>query len=757
MSASVGESIFHLRGKLGPFLLVLCCAKAQAQVSLGDIEVEGLRLPKPMVDLPNAYVLDQETIAQERAQGRDLSQILERAVPGMGPSSGTATSFTQTVRGRTPLLLIDGIPQSSNRAIHRDFLSVDPDQIERIEVMPQATALYGAGAAGGIINIITKKAAKEGFHAKTRLGYSAFPKHWAANSGQYDVNQSFYGKKNRLFYQLDLGFTRNMRLLDADGEVVPPDPAQTSLNDSTIGDIQGKIGYDLSDSKRLTLNAQRYSAKQDSDYAPYYGGVGVPAIARRQMLPNPAVKGLKLDDEPYTERWFVHLDYTDAALWGMAMESQLFWRQEEFRFFPFPNRLPTIAGEAIGSPQDLTLDVASQSTNRTDVYGFRSTLKKAFDVLGRSASISGGVDVQRDENEAQSSLYDFETFSATGGLRYEPTGYRFPYSPPVDTTTEALFFQLNTELVKDLSFNAGLRYENTDISVKSYVPFAENVFYAYGYQPNPAVLSGGDLGYDAFLPNAGLDWTFLPRQHLFFNYAQGFEQPDVSRLLRNALPQGSLALANGGGLPTEVSESQLGAIKTNAFELGWKGGVGMLDTLISVFYNQSNKTVLFDGTIARLTDQKKRFYGVDASADVYIDAHWTLRLGGGWIHGETEMDGRWVALDAWEAPPPKIFTSLVWDTARRYRFSLDVLHIFDDRDAWRDGNSYGVPIEGYTTVDLLASARLSEKGTFNIGVANLFNESYDSVYSQQAVAYYGSFSAFPGLGRQLTMSVNYQW
>jgi len=130
---------------------------------------------------------------------------------------------------------------------------------------------------------------------------------------------------------------------------------------------------------------------------------------------------------------------------------------------------------------------------------------------------------------------------------------------------------------------------------------------------------------------------------------------------------------------------------------------------------------------------------VDASADLYLDEHWTLRLGGGWIHGETEMDGRWVALDAWETPPPKIFTSLIWDAARRYRFSVDVLHIFDDRDAYRDGNPYGVPIDGYTTVDLLASARLSEKGTFNVGVANLFNESYDSVYSQQAVAYYGSF------------------
>jgi len=583
MSASGNKGSAPMHVVLAALGMMVCCAKAKAQVSLGEIEVEGLRLPKPMVDLPNAYVLDQETIAQERAQGRDLSQILERAVPGMGPSSGTATSFTQTIRGRTPLLLIDGIPQSSNRAIHRDFLSVDPDQIERIEVMPQATALYGAGASGGIINIITKKAAKEGFYAKTRLGYAAFPKHWAANSGQYDVNQSFYGKKNRLFYQLDLGFVRNMRLLDADGRVVPPDPAQTSLNDTGIGDIQGKVGYDLSDHQNLTLHVQRYSAKQDSDYAPYYGGVGVPAIAERQIFANPAVKGLKLDDQPYTERWFVHLDYTDAALWGMAMESQLFWRQEEFRFFPFPNRLPTIAGEAIGRPQDLTLDVASQSTNKTDVYGLRSTLKKEFNVFEHAVALSGGLDVQRDENESRSSLYDFNVFNATGGLHYEPTGYRFPYSPPVNTTTEALFFQLNAELMKDLSFSAGVRYENTDITVKSYVPFAENVFYAYGYQPNPAVLNGGDLGYDAFLPNAGLDWTFLPRQHLFFNYAQGFEQPDVSRLLRNALPLGSLALANGNGLPTEVSESQLGAIKTNAFELGWKGGVGILDTLISVF------------------------------------------------------------------------------------------------------------------------------------------------------------------------------
>ncbi|WP_316845489.1 SusC/RagA family TonB-linked outer membrane protein [Pedobacter psychrodurus] len=58
-----------------------------------------------------------------------------------------------SLRGRTPLVVIDGVPRS--------YLSIDPEQIESISVIKDAlgTALYGMKAADGMLLITTKRGA----------------------------------------------------------------------------------------------------------------------------------------------------------------------------------------------------------------------------------------------------------------------------------------------------------------------------------------------------------------------------------------------------------------------------------------------------------------------------------------------------------------------------------------------------------------------------------------------------------------------
>jgi iron complex outermembrane receptor protein len=59
------------------------------------------------------------------------------------------------------LVLIDGIPQSTPlRNGGRDLRTIDASAIDHIEVINGATAMYGNGAAGGVINYITKKPKK---------------------------------------------------------------------------------------------------------------------------------------------------------------------------------------------------------------------------------------------------------------------------------------------------------------------------------------------------------------------------------------------------------------------------------------------------------------------------------------------------------------------------------------------------------------------------------------------------------------------
>lgn len=116
---------------------------------------------------------------RKRPPARDVSEII-RTMPGVN-LTGNSTSGQRgnnrqiDIRGMGPentLILIDGKPVTSRNSIRLgwrgerdtrgDTSWVPPEMIERIEVIRgPAAARYGNGAAGGVVNIITKKSSNE--------------------------------------------------------------------------------------------------------------------------------------------------------------------------------------------------------------------------------------------------------------------------------------------------------------------------------------------------------------------------------------------------------------------------------------------------------------------------------------------------------------------------------------------------------------------------------------------------------------------
>ena len=111
-------------------------------------------------------------------QPRELLDVL-RDVPGLhvGRAGGPGGVGSLYIRGGDPnfaLVLIDGIKVNdpgNSRGGSFDFASVDPGDIERIEVLRGAAATaYGAEALGGVVNIVTRMRAAEGKRAEAELG-----------------------------------------------------------------------------------------------------------------------------------------------------------------------------------------------------------------------------------------------------------------------------------------------------------------------------------------------------------------------------------------------------------------------------------------------------------------------------------------------------------------------------------------------------------------------------------------------------------
>lgn len=143
---------------------------------------------------PGVSIIDSEAIKKHPVQ-RDVSEII-RTMPGVN-LTGNSTSGQRgnnrqiDIRGMGPentLILIDGMPVSSKNSVRYgwrgerdsrgDTSWVPPEMIERIEVIRgPAAAMYGNGAMGGVVNIVTKPAEKD-WHGSLNTYYNV-PEHKA--------------------------------------------------------------------------------------------------------------------------------------------------------------------------------------------------------------------------------------------------------------------------------------------------------------------------------------------------------------------------------------------------------------------------------------------------------------------------------------------------------------------------------------------------------------------------------------------------
>ena len=129
---------------------------------LEEMVTTGTGVPTEVKALPTPItVLNESDIAAQ--QPRNINQLLRQAVPtsvGWDDAANPYNTFV-SVRGATTLdpggaqvkVFLDGIEVAD-----RARAPVDPNSIERIEVIrgPQAAAIYGSDAIGGVVQIFTK-------------------------------------------------------------------------------------------------------------------------------------------------------------------------------------------------------------------------------------------------------------------------------------------------------------------------------------------------------------------------------------------------------------------------------------------------------------------------------------------------------------------------------------------------------------------------------------------------------------------------
>lgn len=726
---------------------VVCSAQAESSATPAQQDeaehmvITASRRSEHIADIPGTVqVIGREQLLEQSQPGQGLGDVLAMLVPSLGASTETRTSASQTMRGRNVLVLIDGVPQNDNRDVSRHYDNIQLSHVERIEVISGASAVYGSGGTGGIINIITRCNRGEKMAFDVRSGGS-FNTEQTSDSGNFGFAHGATGQNGPFDFYFGIGYERRQNAFDADGEQIAPEPAQTSLADTETTDLLVKFGYQLAAQQRLEISVENYSNEQATDYGPNYGGPGVPVLLRRADAPVAAIPGLELSDQPYTERDALSAHYRHDDLFGQRLHLLAYSRSREFRFFPFPQQL--IPGNAASV-------VVNQSTSYADVAG----LKLAFDSAPSERwDLVYGVDYDLDDGRQRARGYDAMAFLSSGGLNYVPVGGEYDYGPDVETRKLGYFLQSQWQLTEAFAWRAGVRHEQVETDISASIPVLETFAHGIGVIPRVTPLPGAALDYRENLYNLGAVFALDAGQEVFLNYSEGFELPDTARLLRNAIAPDSLTLlipgVRGG---TVVAESELDAVKVDSIEVGWRWRGDALRTNITAFRNASSKTPVFNADYSvDILDQEKRITGVEAALDWYPGQDWSVGGSLAYTRGETRDDssGDWRALSAFEVSPPKAMIYLGYQREGTWKTRVQALHI-GDYDAANDDNPREAAIEGYTTYDWLTDIELPA-GTLSVNVRNLLNEQYQTVYSQWAENIYGGFVGIPANGRTIAL------
>jgi iron complex outermembrane receptor protein len=681
------------------------------------VTVSVTRRSESLAAIPAAItVVTGDAVREQMQLTSSLLDALGSLVPGLAPGSQSQSVFGQNLRGRRALVLIDGIPQATTRNVSRDLNTIDPAAIERVEVIRGATALYGDGATGGVINIITRTPADGALQLTTDVGFNMSLTH-ASDSPGGNVRQTVSGRRGGVEFLVGASVDHVGSFFDADGDRIPPDPhRQGGPADTNAQSVFGKLGVSPTPEQQLQLSLNHFRSRQSTSYTNDPSVSALPPGTQKART----IRGLSIDDPEGTDNTTIDVGYVHKNLGGQRLQAQVYARDYLTVFFPSDGRAFAAQGNVI-----------SQSRLDSQKFGGRFNLE----IPSRSRALPtllAGADLSDESTEQPVSVMDAAAYDASGGLVFRKTGDR-KWVPRIDLRSAGVFLQANWPLSSQWEVRAGVRHERASASVDDFTTLAGN----------RAI--GGTARYEDTHYNAAVVYHPTSAMQLFGNFAQGFSLPDIGLVLRGA--------PNGASVATLPLEAQ----KVDMYEVGWRGQWKFIEPSAAIFYNTSELGTSSAGFNQPVVRAPERVHGFEATVDAKPARNFSAGTTVSWLEGkhDPDRDGRFTYLNSWRIAPLKVTSYLAVNVTAKWEHRFQVLYS-GKRNRFGNSNAFGErPVESYTTVDWLSSFETG-RGVIRAGIQNLLNKQYFPRDSQLLrVGGNLSYAAAQGAVVSLAYSVGY--
>lgn len=681
---------------------------------LPELTVTGTRAVRPIEEVPQTVqVIERDEIERQLILSPSPSEAISRLVPGYSFTTQTISGASENFRGRSSLVLVDGVPLNTPlQDVSRVLALLDLNAIERIETVAGASSLYGAGATGGTINVITRRPTDGPPRFTVNTALRAFPE----NLGRSLSPEVSLGVTGRLPTGLDYvmvgSYRHTGRTYDGRGHELPSDAllGQGGADRTESGNIFAKFGYNYDAARRFEVSATVIRLDQNPDFLTLYS----PPRARPDFNSPYQGRSVREASQSFSAR------YTDTAFALGPLSVVGFYNDIEKRFnfsrFSFPyNPLVYYSGNPLSPTSP-----ANQTTLRSTRVGLNVTVDSPLDFAVTGARFTWGGDVihERTRQELNSGEDVFT---------------------PLEQTTLAAFGLLQVPVGPRLTLRGGLRYEHFALAADdfrrpaAYTGVAART--AAGFQPFvlPALqVRGGSFRYDQVTGNAGATFRIAEKTELYGGFSQGFALPEVGSFTRRAGLATAFAcpLARPNCLPANASVGYASiapeAQVVNSYELGVRRrGAGFSAGLVG-FISTSDQGVTFDPLTNRISQQEERIWGVELNGDVAVTRRFTVAGLLAYREGRYDSDGDG-RIDSF-LPNNRIATPL--------RAVLTGLWTFDD------GTFLRVEGVGFTgrnqRIDRSGTRYKTEDGgTVNIAVATpaLGGQAYASIDNLLDVSY----------------------
>lgn len=677
-----------------------------SNTTLKDITVTAGRKVEIVDRTPaSVQVINSREIERQLLISPNINNILANAVPSLGLGTNTTSNTGQTLRGRNPLILVDGIPQSTPlRAGGRDMRTIDPAIIERIEVVKGATAIYGNGADGGIINYITKKPLKGSrLNASTYIANTGMLAHSDKTFGGR-ITQQLSGNLDQLDYVVSGTYERTGVFKDANGKILTP---VYGLGETDIYNLFLKTGYNITPLHRVELMYNYFGSKQNSDYIEQMGIYG--------SKPTIGVPGKTLGvDEGTRFNHNAYVKYEGKNLFlGTSLETSVY-RQSFKTVYGFTSYFQN----------------GGQSTIESEKTGFRLNLNTPFKATSWfTGDVVYGVDV----------LQDITSQKLTDGRTWVPE---------MDMKNTAPYLQASANLFSNWIVKAGYRYDAVNVTVPDFTQIVD----ANGNGGKS--ITGGQVSFNAGTFNTGLrfaQWEFFKP---FISYTQGFSVIDIGRFVRAAKEN-------------DLAKMQIEPVVVNNYEAGFSSNYKWLSFTGSYFIstNKIGASLVEENGLYVQQKAPEKTYGFEAALDISPIPQ--LRIGTSYmvVEGKADInrndnfdDEADRYLTGLKIPPPKASAYIRYSPVSAVNLMLQWVK-YNDRKRFspRSNGTYAYgegPVEGAGLLNWSSSWQASKRLSVNLGIENLLNKDFYMPQAQWS-AQHGDYIKANGIRYQLGVGIRW--